>query len=66
MDTLRDSSSVRPFTLAIASSFTATPIEQPLTFWLEEVDLPGSITFAPYRPGVSGAPRSVEPALVKS
>ena len=48
MDTLRDSSSVRPFTLAIASSFTATPIEQPLTFWLEEVDLPGSITFAPY------------------
>jgi FkbH-like protein len=43
-----DASPVRPLTLAIASTFTADPITQPLTFWLEELDLPGSIVLAPY------------------
>jgi FkbH-like protein len=48
MDNLLNASPARPLTLAIASSFTAGSIEQPLTFWLEQLNLPGSIAFAPY------------------
>jgi FkbH-like protein len=35
-------------TIAIASSFTAEPLHRPLTFWLEELQIPARITFAPY------------------
>ena len=35
-------------TIAITSTFTAEPLERPLTFWLEELQIPARITFAPY------------------
>ena len=35
-------------TIAITATFTAEPLERPLTFWLEELQLPARITFAPY------------------
>ena len=35
-------------TIAITSTFTAEPLDRPLTFWLEELQIPARITFAPY------------------
>ncbi|MGZ8444849.1 MAG: HAD-IIIC family phosphatase [Candidatus Binatia bacterium] len=35
-------------TIAITATFTAEPLERPLTFWLEELQIPARITFAPY------------------
>ncbi len=35
-------------TLAMASTFTAEPIEEPVSFWLEKLDLPFQVKFAPY------------------
>jgi len=35
-------------TIAITSTFTAEPLERPLNFWLEELQIPARITFAPY------------------
>src|SRR5688572_5570855 len=35
-------------TIAITATFTAEPLERPLTFWLEELQLPARIAFAPY------------------
>ena len=35
-------------TLAIASTFTAEPLEPALKFWLKELDLPACASFAPY------------------
>ena len=35
-------------TIAISATFTAEPLERPLTFWLEELQIPARITFAPY------------------
>ncbi len=35
-------------TIAITSSFTAEPLHRPLTFWLEELQIPARIAFAPY------------------
>lgn len=32
----------------IAATFTAEPLERPLAFWLDLLDLPSDITFAPY------------------
>ena len=34
--------------LAVAATFTAEPIEQALTFWMQELKLPGQIHFSPY------------------
>ena len=34
--------------IAITATFTAEPLERPLTFWLEEFQIPARITFAPY------------------
>ena len=34
--------------LAIAATFTAEPLEQPLAFWTTELNLPVSVEFAPY------------------
>ncbi|NEO42370.1 MAG: amino acid adenylation domain-containing protein [Moorea sp. SIOASIH] len=34
--------------IAIAATFTAEPVEESLTFWMEELDLPSEIQFAPY------------------
>jgi FkbH-like protein len=39
---------VSPFTLAIAATFTAEPVEEPLRFWADRLDRPLSIEFAPY------------------
>ena len=38
---------VKP-TLAIAATFTAEPVKESLSFWLQELDLPFEIKFAPY------------------
>jgi FkbH-like protein len=35
-------------TIAIASTFTAEPLEDSLTFWMDQLDLPSNIEFAPY------------------
>ena len=35
-------------TIAITSSFTAEPLHRPLTFWMEELQIPARIAFAPY------------------
>src|SRR5262249_54997062 len=37
-----------PLNLAIAATFSAGPIEPPLAFWMEELDLPAQIALAPY------------------
>jgi amino acid adenylation domain-containing protein/FkbH-like protein len=34
--------------IVIAATFTAEPIEEPLRFWLNELEFPGEIAFAPY------------------
>lgn len=34
--------------IAIAASFVAEPVEQPLSFWLRELEMPYPIVFAPY------------------
>lgn len=34
--------------IAIAATFVAEPVEQSLSFWLRELDIPQPITFAPY------------------
>ena len=34
--------------IVITSTFTAEPVEGPLAFWVNELGLPASITFAPY------------------
>ncbi|MBV8845201.1 MAG: hypothetical protein JO307_20535, partial [Bryobacterales bacterium] len=35
-------------TIAIAATFTAGPIEEPLAFWMEKLQIPSRIAFAPY------------------
>src|SRR5258706_9847831 len=35
-------------TIAVASTFTAEPIEQALTFWMNELDVGAQVRFAPY------------------
>ena len=34
--------------IVIAATFTADPVEEALAFWIEEIERPGSIEFAPY------------------
>ena len=34
--------------IAIAATFTADPVQEALAFWIEEIERPGSIEFAPY------------------
>src|SRR5215218_10229552 len=34
--------------IAITASFTAEPVAESLAFWMEELELPSSIAFAPY------------------
>ena len=34
--------------VAIAATFTAEPVQEPLEFWMEEIGRPGLIEFAPY------------------
>jgi FkbH-like protein len=33
---------------AITATFTSEPVEQPLAFWLQKLEMPARITFAPY------------------
>jgi FkbH-like protein len=35
-------------TIAIASTFTAEPVEETLRFWMEELQIPGKVSFAPF------------------
>ena len=35
-------------TIAIAATFTAEPIEEPLRYWIKDLELPAIIRFAPY------------------
>src|SRR5580658_1237262 len=35
--------------LLVGASFTATPLEEPLRFWFEELGLPHEVAFAPYQ-----------------
>jgi len=35
-------------TIAVAATFTAEPLEQSLTFWMQEQGIPARIDFAPY------------------
>jgi len=37
-----------PATMAIAATFTAEPVEEPLRFWMNELDTPMRIVFAPF------------------
>ncbi len=39
---------VSPFTLVIAATFTAEPVQESLRFWADRLDHPLSIEFAPY------------------
>ena len=36
------------FTVAVASTFTAEPVEAAISFWLGELQLEGAVKFAPY------------------
>jgi FkbH-like protein len=38
----------RKLTIAIASTFTAEPVEEVLTFWTRELELPARLWFAPF------------------
>ena len=35
-------------TLAVAATFTADPIQEPLAFWMRHLDLPANVRLAPY------------------
>lgn len=35
-------------TVAVAATFTAEPLSEPLAFWLKELELPATVEFAPY------------------
>src|SRR5205814_9900676 len=35
-------------TIAIAATFTAEPIEEPLRYWMKELDVPTEVQFASY------------------
>jgi amino acid adenylation domain-containing protein/FkbH-like protein len=37
-----------PQTIAICGTFTTEPLEEPLRFWLDELEIPSRIKFAPY------------------
>jgi FkbH-like protein len=38
----------QPDRIAVAATFTAEPLAEPLEFWLRELELPAQIQFAPY------------------
>ncbi len=38
----------QPRTIAVCGTFTTEPLEEPLRFWLDELQMPGRIKFAPY------------------
>ena len=35
-------------TIAVSATFTAEPLEQALNFWMQELDTPSHVTFAPH------------------
>jgi hypothetical protein len=35
-------------TIAIAATFTAEPVRESLAFWMQQLDIPAAIEFAPY------------------
>ncbi|HKD06956.1 MAG TPA: amino acid adenylation domain-containing protein [Bryobacteraceae bacterium] len=35
-------------TIAVAATFTAEPLEEPLSFWMDRLDIPARVNFAPY------------------
>jgi amino acid adenylation domain-containing protein/FkbH-like protein len=37
-----------PQTIAVCGTFTTEPLEDPLRFWLDELEIPGRIQFAPF------------------
>ena len=43
-----ESATASALTIAITSTFTAEPVEEPLVFWAEELGLPWQCAFAPY------------------
>jgi amino acid adenylation domain-containing protein/HAD superfamily phosphatase (TIGR01681 family) len=36
------------YTIAVAATFTAEPVEESLKYWMKELEMPGTIEFAPY------------------
>jgi natural product biosynthesis luciferase-like monooxygenase protein/amino acid adenylation domain-containing protein/HAD superfamily phosphatase (TIGR01681 family) len=34
--------------IAVVATFTAEPVEEPLSFWMDQLDMPSEIVFAPY------------------
>lgn len=48
MNTNYSDTATEPLTLVIAATFVAEPLEQPLTFWMQELDMPARVVFAPY------------------
>jgi FkbH-like protein len=38
----------KSFTIALAATFTAEPVEPSINFWIEELGLPAKLQFAPY------------------
>ena len=41
-------SRAQPLTLAVAATFTAQSLQQPLEFWFDELDIDARVAFAPY------------------
>ena len=39
---------IHPQTIAVAGTFTTEPVEEPLRFWLDELQIPSQIKFAPF------------------
>ncbi|HEY9909108.1 MAG TPA: HAD-IIIC family phosphatase [Thermosynechococcaceae cyanobacterium] len=44
----QSSQAQRTFTVALAATFTAEPLEAALNFWMQELGMPSTIEFAPY------------------
>src|SRR3954467_15793192 len=49
MSTTVNGSQTLPPQILIAASFTATPIEESLNFWISELSVPHLVGFAPYQ-----------------
>jgi amino acid adenylation domain-containing protein/FkbH-like protein/FkbM family methyltransferase len=44
----RPADAVRRHTIAVAATFTAEPLEEPLAFWMDRLATPATIVFAPF------------------
>src|SRR5437773_10277528 len=48
MNTRYSDATIEPTVLAVAATFVAERIARPLAFWMQELDLPVRVVFAPY------------------